>query len=766
MRKNGGSYDAQRIEAERQAAWARRDAFATPAPAAGKAGVYVKPSSPFTSGNLHMGHVRDYAIGDAYARFRRARGDAVLFGFGFDAFGLPAEMAAIERGVRPAEWVERCGERMLAQMKRLGFSFDYERAFYSSDEEQYRWSQWLFLTLLEAGLIYRDDATVDWCDTCRTTLAALQVEDGRCWRCHNEVRLIRRPTWFLRVTPYLEENDRNLERFERWDELSLAAQRYILGRTDGVELDLAAAGGGEAESPGSGDPAGAGSAGTLTVFTPYASSLAQARFVLLSPRHPEVESWASEPAVQEQLDELRSGGWERSARDAAAVPVIDTGRSVEGPAGGELPVLVSPLVDARYGPTAALGIPAADEADAAIAARVERIAGEGLPQGADGSDRSGAGVRDVDRSVAVARPAKRYRAFDFSISRQRYWGTPIPVVHCEQCGAVPVPVEELPVRLPRDVEPTGEGNPLAERPDFADVTCPRCGAPARRETDTLDCHFDALWLWVPAAVPPEGRAEQMFTHPELRRWLPSERLVAGNDSGGFVFDQRVVTKALRDIGPLAFLADGEPFAGCLFHEMVIADGRKMSKHLGNVVDPDALVERHGADTVRLAVLYAAGPAKTLNWNEGALRFASRFLNGLWDYTHDRLAAAAAAPADAEAAADTAFIRERLGKWCDNGLGRITAELEALQMHKAVRDVARLFERVQDYEKRILERRGELGSEDFEALLAALALLARVLAPFAPHAAEQLLLALGHEDGHELPGPWPEPSSAEAAPVGA
>ena len=197
--------------------------------------------------------------------------------------------------------------------------------------------------------------------------------------------------------------------------------------------------------------------------------------------------------------------------------------------------------------------------------------------------------------------------------------------------------------LPRDIEPTGEGNPLAERPDFVDVDCPRCGEPAKRETDTLDCHFDALWLWVPAAVPPEARAEQMFTHPDLRRWLPSERLVAGNDSGSFVFDQRVVTKALRDIGPFAFLEDGEPFAGCLFHEMVVADGRKMSKHLGNVVDPDELVERYGADTVRLAILYAAGPAKTLNWNDGAMRFASRFLNGLWDYALDRFAAVEEAP---------------------------------------------------------------------------------------------------------------------------
>ncbi|HXS46886.1 MAG TPA: class I tRNA ligase family protein [Solirubrobacterales bacterium] len=713
-------YDAAKIEAARQADWAEQDLFATPTPASGQEAVYIKPSSPFTSGNLHMGHVRDYSIGDAYARFRRGRGDAVLFGFGFDAFGLPAEMAAIERGVRPADWVERCGERMLGQMKRLGFSFDYERAFYSSDEAQYRWSQWLFLTLLEAGMVYRDDATVDWCDTCQTTLAALQVEDGRCWRCHNPVRLIRRPTWFLRLSPYLEENDRNLERLANWDELSLKTQRYILGRTDGVELDLQGKDGAAFE-----------------VFTPHVGAFDGASFVLLSPRHPEVEQWVTESGVAAQLDELRSGGWERSARDVSAVPVIDTGASAAVPGGGELPVFVSPIVDARYGPIAVLGIPAADEADEVIAAR--------MPRAAEGS--ADAAVADLE-----TREATRYRAYDFSISRQRYWGTPIPVLHCEECGVVPAAADDLPVQLPRDVEPTGEGNPLAERADFLQAPCPRCGGPAQRETDTLDCHFDALWLWVPAAVPPPDRDQQMFTHPDLQRWLPSERLVAGNDSGGFVFDQRVVTKALRDIGPFSFLEDGEPFAGCLFHEMVIADGRKMSKHLGNVVDPDELVARHGADTVRLAVLYAAGPAKALNWTDGALRFASRFLTGLWDYTQGSIAAAAKAADDPEAAADTAFIRERLAKWCENGVERITADLEELQMHKAVRNVTRLLERIKDYEKRIVKRRGELGREDFEALLEALALLARVLSPFSPHIAEQLLITLGRDASVGFPQP--------------
>lgn len=721
------SYDAERIETARQRVWEGRGDFEAPRPGEGQERVYVKPSSPFTSGNLHMGHVRDYSIGDAYARFRRGRGDAVLFGFGFDAFGLPAELAAIERQIPPAEWVEQCGERMLGQMKRLGFSFDYDRVFYSSDEGQYRWSQWLFVTLLERDLIYRADATVDWCDTCQTTLASIQVEDGRCWRCHNEVRLIRRPTWFLRITPYLEENDRNTERLQaggKWDELSLATQRYILGRSDGVELEL-----GEGER-------------RLIAFTPHREHAALASFVLVSPRLPGVEAWIGSEEVREELERMRSGGWERSARDARSVPVLDTGASIAGPAGEDLPVIVTPLVDARFGPTAALGIPLVDEADRDLADRLDRVA-SALPD-----------EEAAPAPAAGARETKRYRANDFSISRQRSWGTPIPVILCESCGPVAVPEADLPVVLPRDIRPTGEGNPLAERPDFVDVECPTCGAAAKRETDTLDCHFDALWLWVPAAVPPADRAERMFTHPDLREWLPSERLVAGNDSGGFVFDQRVVTKALRDIGPFDFMAEGEPFAGCLFHEMVIADGRKMSKHLGNVVNPDELVAAHGADTVRLAVLYAAGPAKTLNWSEGAVRFANRFLRNVWTYTQDRLAALDGHPHDPDAAADTEHMRDRLRKWCENGLERIAADTEELQMHKSIRNITRLFERIQDFEKRVVKRRGQLDRADAEAQIAALVLLARTLVPFAPHTAEELLVATGAEDTAEALEVWP------------
>jgi leucyl-tRNA synthetase len=363
--------------------------------------------------------------------------------------------------------------------------------------------------------------------------------------------------------------------------------------------------------------------------------------------------------------------------------------------------------------------------------------------------------------VAGAQEAKRYRANDFSISRQRSWGTPIPVIHCPDHGPVPVPEADLPVVLPRDLVATGEGNPLAERSDFVDVPCPVCGVPAKRETDTLDCHFDALFLWVPATLPPEDRATQMFTHPESRKWLPAERLVAGADSGNFVFDQRVVTKALRDHGEFAYMTDGEPFEGNLFHEMVISDGRKMSKHLGNVVNPDELVGQFGADTIRVAVLWAAGPAKTLNWSDAAIRFANKFLRSFWIYAHDRFVELEGSKHDPEKAAATEKQREKLRGWCENGLQRVAEDTADLQMHKAIRNLTRLFERIQQFEQQ-LKKKGQLDTADAEALVAAILLLARALQPFAPHAAEAILLGSGRFTSDDLPGVWPDASTIAVA----
>ncbi len=807
-------YDPQTIEARRQAAWRARDAFRTPdALAEGRPRKYIKPSAPFTSGNIHIGHVRSYSIGDAYARFTRARGDAVLFAFGFDAFGLPAELGAIDRGEAPSDWVSRCAEHMTGQLERLGFSFDWSRTFLSSDALMYRWSQWLFVRLLRAGLIYQGTGAVDWCDTCQTTLATIQVEPGgTCWRCHNPVRLIQRPQWYLRINPFVQENDRRLDELADsgiWDEVALSSQRFVLGRIDGVEVDLV-------------DPDGP----PLTVFTPHADAVALARFVLVSPRHPDVERWIADPRVRARLDDLRSGGLDRDAREAEAIPLIETGHTLPSPATGEpLPVLISPVVDGRFGATAILGIPARDRTDALIAGRLGLVVDEAEADDRTGragqrTERAGQGSGDGDVEgdgdgkrrehtpatesasgppIAGLRPAVRYRANDFSISRQRSWGTPIPIVYCAgDCGAVPVPDQQLPVLLPLDLIPTGAGNPLAEREDFVATSCPSCGGPGRRETDTLDCHFDALWLWVPVCVPPSERArplDEIFALDDLRAWLPSERVVAGSDSGNFVFDQRIVTKALRDIGPLAFLEDGEPFAGCLFHEMVISDGRKMSKHLGNVVDPDELVSRYGADTVRLATLYAASPQRTLNWSDSAVLRCHRFLNQVWDFSLSRLAGIddaqpsaasnggtggagaednagtdgrnggngrpAAGEPEAEPPRDTTeHLRARLAKWCDAAIERTTEDMVNLEMHTAVRDVMRLFDRIKDYEKLVLKRTDALGKADLDALVSALSVLAQLLAPLAPHISEELWIAFGHEADTQTP--WPGVSSAVGA----
>ncbi|HXA53576.1 MAG TPA: class I tRNA ligase family protein [Solirubrobacteraceae bacterium] len=780
--ESGRAYDPRAIELRRQRGWEAHDAFRTPMLKAEQSGVYIKASAPFTSGNVHIGHVRSYAIGDAYARFQRARGEPVLFAFGFDAFGLPAELGAIANGESPAEWVSRCAEHMTGQLRRLGFSFDWERTFMSSDAVMYRWSQWLFLTLLDAGLIYHGSGSVDWCDTCQTTLATIQVEDGACWRCHNPVRLIQRPQWYLRISAYLEENDRRLGELRKWDDTSLASQRLVLGRVDGVELQARAEDGRE-----------------LTVFTPHADGIAKARFVLISPKHPEIERWVAGGAVAERLEEMRLGGWERSTRGAEAVALVNTGVGVTLAQGDPspssppplLPLLISPAVDERYGATAVLGIPDLDRTDGLIAQRLglagaggkgkeeegrgsSRPAEAGSAAAAGAGDAAGVGrdavhgdtlaatVASADDPAARARPAVRYKAGDFSISRQRSWGTPIPIVYCERCDTVPVPVEQLPVELPRDLKPTGEGNPLAEREEFVNTACPRCGGAARRETDTLDCHFDALWLWIPACVPAPERErtlEEILALEDLRAWLPSERLVAGSDSGNFMFDQRITTKALRDIGPLAFLADGEPFAGALMHEMVIRDGRKMSKHLGNVVDPDELVERFGADTVRLAVLWAARPQKSLNWSDSAVQFCQRFLHNLWQYSHSHARFAQAPSEDGERdPRRTEHLRRRLEKWCDTAVEKITKELADLEMHSAVRNVIRLLDRVKDYEKRVIQHSGALCREDHEALIDALGLIATMLIPFAPHIGMELweasgLGAPGCDTAWPAPGEW-------------
>ena len=677
-----------------------------------------------------MGHIRSYSIGDAHARFRRARGDAVLYSLGFDAFGLPAELGALEHGLPPREWVDTCAARMREQFDALGFSFDWSRTFMSCDEDIYRWSQWLFLVLLEGGFIYEREGSVDWCDSCKTVLARAQAEGGECWRCHGPVRLVRRSQWYVRGSVYAEENDRRLADLTAWNKGAIGAQRSVLGRVDGVELDAQTLDG-----------------RALTLFTPHSDEVMAAEFALLSPNHPEIDRWTTREGVHEKLAGLRDAGWQREDRKLEEVAVVETGDSVFVPGiSHPLPVLISPSVDARFGPTAVLGIPSADRTDKAIFEKPEMSLND-----ARGGLRHG-GVWRGAKVKVVPRPAKRFRGGDFPISRQRAWGTPIPIVHCDACGTVPVPLDQLPVRIPEDLTVTAEGNALLERPDFLECECPSCGGHARRETDTLDCHFDAASQQYPLPAPTADRGRSLLTHPELERWVPVEWYINGADTGNFVLDQRTISKMLRDLGHFTWLPDGECYRATFTHEMVQLDGRKMSKHLGNTVTPQEIVEQLGADTLRLAMLHAAAPAKAFTWDESLLTFSGAFLRRLWTFAEPRLSAAPSPPRELDVEDG---LRRRLAGWCETAVRKITENYERLDMHRATRNLMSLFERIEDFEARVAARR-EPTPEDRDATVYALCLLLRLLAPVAPHIAEELWTRSGSE-GFVAEAGWPTPA---------
>jgi leucyl-tRNA synthetase len=710
------------IEERWQQAWREADAFATPTDGPRERAAYIFAACPFTSGSAHMGHIRSYSISDAYARYLRMSGHDVLFSIGFDAFGLPSEIGAIKNELTPQEWVEQCRARMHAQFDRLGYSFDWEREWVTSYPELYKWTQWLFLALLDAGLVYHAEGRVDWCDSCKTVLASLQVEDGRCWRCHEPVRLVERSQWYLGVDRYLAENESGIELLSGWNPAAVAAQRTMLGRIDGVELDAATLEG-----------------VALTVFTPHKDQIARATFVAMSPSHPDIDSWAADDAVRAKLEQVRRAGVQRDERSAEAAQVVETGRALGIPGfSAPLPVVITPAVDDRFGHTAVLGIPDVDRTDALLAQRIRPASAFAwkLPSGRP-----------------ELREAARYRARDFPISRQRAWGAPIPLVHCEQCGTVPVPQDQLPVRLPDDLRPTGEGNALAEREDFKACACPSCGGAGRRETDTLDCHVDGLWQWLPFSVPAAEREHAMFTSEELRRWLPVHIVIWGADGGGSMFDQRMTAKFLRDRDVLPQLVYGEPHQRVLMHEMVHLDGRKMSKHLGNVVDPDALLERVGADTMRLAVLYAAAPTNVLTWTDQALQYCHRWLHNFWQYALPRLEGVGDVP-DPDPEEGAVKLRGRLENWRGVAVRRVTENMEGLETHRAARNVMTLVERIRDFERRVLRVQEALTPSDLAALQRALLDAVVMLSPLAPHVAEELWAAAGQE-GLVCSARWPE-----------
>ncbi len=731
-----GGFVAAILDERWQAAWREQRAFATPEAggdqAADGAVRYVFPSCPFTSGNAHLGHARIYSVSDAFARFRRAQGDAILFSTGFDAFGLPSELEAIRRGITPAEWVEQCCENFRRDFSALGVSFDWERSFVTCEEQHYQWTQHLFLLLHEHDLIYRQTRHVDWCDSCQTVLARTQAEDGVCWRCESPTSFVPLEQWFFRATRYAAENDRNLDTLGGWDPNALNAQRSLLSRVVGVELDAVT-------------PSGAGAA----VFAAEPDALGTAAFVAVSPNHPQLSAWVGELEESDALRDMRAVGW-RSGDRAGTVHVIHP-RLTASVAGipWPLPVLVSPIVDARHGATASLGFPSVDGTDATIAEK----AGTAAPP---------EGVRAIGLAT---RPATRYAITDFSISRQRSWGAPIPIVYCPDCGIVPVPRDQLPVVLPKDLRIDGSGRPLAECEAFVNTSCPSCGGPARRETDTLDCHVDAFWTWLSISVPYDDRRERMFDHPETARWLPVTNVIRGTDGAGFVFDQRSFTKMLRDVGLLTHIEDGEPFTNQRMIGLVRFDGRKMSKHLRNTVELKQMLEEVGADTLRVAMLFSAAPKNDFHWTDEPIRRCAAFLEELWAYAAPRLRRwpELEAAGLVERIDGSDRLRRKLTTWCDAAHANVTRALDAIEMKHAVDGVMGLFDKLREFERRARAARdGELDATDEAAVAIALRQLVQLLAPMAPHLAEELW-ALQGEERLLATLPWPEQVPRTTAP---
>jgi leucyl-tRNA synthetase len=744
-------YDPHSTEARVQQKWRDANLFKTEE----KPGVpkyYCLEMFMYPSGRIHMGHVRNYTIGDVVARFHRMRGENVLHPMGFDAFGLPAENAAIKGQAHPKEWTDANIASMKVQLNRLGLMYDWEREVRTCEPGYYRWNQWFFLKMMERGLAYKAKRKVNWCPDCATVLANEQVEDGSCWRCHSQVELKEMEQWFLRIGNYSEELLAGLDGLSEWPPEVVAMQRNWIGRSEGAYVDFAVAGKSE----------------KIRVFTTRIDTIYGATYVVLAPEHPLVEA-ICEPERKQEVDAFRAAMRSQSTHDRATSKEkkgVCTGAFAVNPFSGEkIPVYIANFVLMDYGTGAIMSVPAHDQRDFEFAKAyglpirvvvqpgglesenmAEASALDGVLQ--DSGPFTGINNREAMKLMAArakaegfGEPAVTFRLKDWGISRQRYWGTPIPVINCEKCGAVPVPENDLPVLLPYDVPFTGKGeSPLARVPKFVNAKCPRCGQAARRETDTMDTFVDSSWYFLRYVSPKEDK--RPFDPEAARYWAPVDFYIGGIEHATMhLIYFRFFTMVLRDLGLLPF---GEPAKRLMCQGMVIKDGAKMSKSLGNIVDPDAMIERYGADAVRLNILFLSPPWDQLDWKEAGAEGAARFLNRVYDLIEEaapKLVGEAKAPKNGEAL----LLRRKTHR----AIERITAELgQRLKLNTAIAALMELCNAQQAF----LSGFKETPEERF-ALKESLEALVAMLSPFAPHLSDELWEKLGHE-GFLALGPWP------------
>lgn len=633
-------YHAERIEQKWQEIWEREKLFTVQADPNQKK-YYVLEMFPYPSGRIHMGHVRVYTIGDVIARFKRMRGYNVLHPMGWDAFGLPAENAAIKNNTHPAKWTYANIDEMRSQLKRLGYSLDWERELATCDSSYYRWEQLFFLKFWDQGLVYRKKAPVNWCPDCQTVLANEQVEDGECWRCGSQVENKELAQWFLRITAYADELLDDLQTLgQGWPERVRTMQENWIGRSLGAEIDFSVQ----------------NSKQHIRVFTTRPDTLFGATFMSLAPEHPMVDELIqNKPQAGEVQDFVRRMlATDRNIRTAEDTEKegIFTGAFCINPVTQEpIPIYVANFVLMEYGTGAVMAVPAHDQRDFEFArkyglevrevikpkdheAQAELEAayagpGELIQSGEfTGLDHETAKAKITGHLAqkGLGQKAVNYRLRDWNISRQRYWGAPIPVVYCAKCGVVPVREEDLPVVLPMNVQTRPDGrSPLPDTEEFVQTRCPECNAPARRETDTMDTFVESSWYFARYTSAKVDTAP--FDPRELSYWMPVDQYIGGIEHAILhLLYARFFTKALRDLG---YLEHNEPFAHLLTQGMVLKDGAKMSKSKGNIVDPNEMLARFGADTTRLFTLFASPPEKDLDWNDQGVEGAHRFLHRLW-----------------------------------------------------------------------------------------------------------------------------------------
>ncbi|MEK7377988.1 MAG: leucine--tRNA ligase [Candidatus Binatota bacterium] len=747
-------YQPKKIEEKWQRIWEERKSFRV-SENSRLPKYYLLEMFPYPSGQIHMGHVRNYSIGDVIARYKRMRGYNVLHPMGWDAFGLPAENAAVERGVHPAKWTMENIAYMRDQLKKMGFSYDWEREFATCDESYYRWEQLFFIELFRRGLAYKKLSTVNWCEKCRTVLANEQVEGGRCWRCEQEVGVRELEQWFFRTTAYAEELLGELDHLTGWPEKVLAMQRNWIGKSVGAEILFPVVGREEA----------------LNVFTTRQDTVYGATFVSLAVEHPLAlelsRSTPQERTVREFVERIQRINQTRRGADEAEKEGLFTGAYCMNPFTGEkIPIYLANFVLMEYGTGAVMAVPAHDQRDFEFARKyglpvrvviqpqgkrikAEEMAEAFVEDGVMVSSGPFTGLRSSEGREKLAAYLEekgwgkkdiRYRLRDWGISRQRYWGAPIPILYCGSCGALPVPEGELPVVLPKDVEFSGEGgSPLARLPEFFKASCPKCGGPARRETDTMDTFVESSWYFARYACPDEQDAP--LDKARVAYWMPVDQYIGGIEHAVLhLLYARFFTKVLRDLG---WIALGEPFTNLLTQGMVIKDGAKMSKSKGNVVDPDFLIERYGADTARLFALFAAPPEKDLDWSDQGVEGAYRFLTRLWRFVSQYRDALASAASDLDPKELSPTLRE-LRRQIHRTIKKVTDDIEGrFHFNTAIAAVMELFNALS------LAGKDESVWQDGTPLIkGGVETLVVLLYPFVPHMASELWESLGHRNSLE------------------